>query len=39
MLAIEHGYKYHFRPGDWEQYITINDIAQFIARDWFAQKH
>jgi acyl carrier protein len=36
---IEHEYKYDFGASDWEQFLTINDIAQFMARDYFAQKH
>ncbi len=39
IVEIEHEYKYDFGPADWEQFITINDIAQFMARDWFGQKH
>ena len=39
ILEIEHEYKYDFGASDWEQFITINDIAQFMARDYFAQKH
>ena len=36
---IEYEFGYDFGPSDWEQFITINDIAQFMARDYFAQKH
>lgn len=36
---IEFEFSYDFGPSDWEQFITINDIAQFMARDFFAQKH
>ncbi len=36
---IEYDFSYDFGPSDWEQFITINDIAQFMARDYFAQKH
>lgn len=36
---LEYEYKYDFGPSDWEQFLTINDIAQFMARDWWAQKH
>lgn len=36
---IEYDFSYDFGPADWEQFITINDIAQFMARDYFAQKH
>ncbi len=36
---IEYDYAYDFGSADWEQFITINDIAQFMARDYFAQKH
>ena len=39
LLEIEHEYKYDFGASDWEQFLTINDIAQFMARDYFAQKH
>jgi acyl carrier protein len=39
LMEIEHEYKYDFGASDWEQFITINDIAQFMARDYFAQKH
>jgi acyl carrier protein len=36
---VEYEFGYDFGPSDWEQFITINDIAQFMARDYFAQKH
>jgi acyl carrier protein len=36
---IEFDFKYDFGASDWEQFITINDIAQFMARDFFAVKH
>jgi acyl carrier protein len=36
---IEYDFCYDFGPADWEQFITINDIAQFISKDYFAQKH
>jgi len=39
ILQIELEFGYGFGPSDWEQFITINDIAQFLARDFFAEKH
>ena len=36
---VEYEFGYDFGPSDWEQFLTINDIAQFMARDYFAQKH
>jgi acyl carrier protein len=39
LSEVEHEYKYDFGASDWEQFLTINDIAQFMARDYFAQKH
>ena len=36
---IEYDFAYDFGSADWEQFITINDIAQFMSRDYFAQKH
>ncbi len=36
---IEYDFAYDFGSADWEQFVTINDIAQFMARDYFAQKH
>ncbi len=36
---IEYDFSYDFGASDWEQFLTINDIAQFMARDYFAQKH
>jgi acyl carrier protein len=39
ILQIEHELGYDFGPSDWEQFITINDVAQFLAKDYFAQKH
>lgn len=36
---IELNYQYDFGAADWEQFNTINDIAQFMARDYYAQKH
>ena len=39
IAEIEYEFAYDFGPSDWEQFITINDIAQFMARDYFAQKH
>jgi len=39
ILQIELEFGYSFGPADWEQFITINDIAQFLARDYFAEKH
>lgn len=39
IAEVEYEYSYDFGPADWEQFITINDIAQFMARDYFAQLH
>src|SRR5690349_2679857 len=39
LLQIEYELGYDFGPSDWEQFITINDVAQFLAKDYFAQKH
>lgn len=39
ILQIELELGFDFGPSDWEQFITINDIAQFLARDFFAEKH
>ena len=39
LLQIEYEMGYDFGSSDWEQFITINDIAQFLAKDYFAQKH
>lgn len=39
LLQIEFELGYDFGPSDWEQFITIEDIAQFLAKDYFAQKH
>lgn len=39
ILEIENYLSYDFGAADWEQFITINDIAQFISRDYFGQKH
>jgi acyl carrier protein len=39
LAEIEYEFAYDFGPADWEQFITINDIAQFMAKDWWAQKH
>ena len=39
ILQIELEFGYDFGPSDWEQFITINDIAQFLAKDYFAEKH
>lgn len=39
ILQIEYEIGYDFGPSDWEQFITINDIAQFLAKDFYAQKH
>ena len=39
LLQIEYEVGYDFGASDWEQFITINDIAQFLAKDFYAQKH
>lgn len=39
ILEIENSLGYDFGAADWEQFITINDIAQFLSKDYFAQKH
>lgn len=39
ILQIENHLGYDFGSADWEQFITINDIAQFLAKDFFAEKH
>ena len=39
LLQIEYELGYDFGASDWEQFITINDIAQFLAKDFYAQKH
>ncbi len=39
ILQIEYETGYDFGSSDWEQFITINDIAQFLAKDFYAQKH
>jgi len=39
ILEIENILGFDFGAADWEQFITINDIAQFLAKDYFAQKH
>lgn len=39
ILEIENYLFYDFGATDWEQFITINDIAQFISKDYFGEKH
>jgi acyl carrier protein len=39
ILQIELEFGYDFGPSDWEQFITVNDVAQFLAKDFFAEKH
>jgi acyl carrier protein len=39
LSEIEYDYAYDFGASDWEQFLTINDIAQFMARDYWGQKH
>ncbi len=39
LSEVEYEFGYDFGPSDWEQFLTINDISQFMARDYFAQKH
>lgn len=39
ILQIENYLKYDFGASDWEQFLNINDIAQFLAKDYLAQKH
>lgn len=39
ILQIENYLSYDFGPSDWEQFMTIKDIAYFLAKDYFAQKH
>ncbi len=39
ILQIEMDLGYDFGPSDWEQFLTINDVAQFISRDYFGEKH
>ena len=39
ILEIENYLSYDFGPTDWEQFNTIKDIALFLAKDFFAQKH
>mgnify|MGYP002865003960 FL=1 len=39
ILQLEYEIGYDFGPSDWEQFITINDVAQFLAKDFYAQKH
>ena len=39
ILQIENYLNYDFGPSDWEQFMTIKDIAYFLAKDYFAQKH
>lgn len=39
LLQVEYEFGYDFGASDWEQFITINDIAQFLAKDYYAQRH
>lgn len=39
ILHIENYWGYDFGAADWEQFLTINDVAQFISRDFFAVRH
>jgi len=39
LLQIEYEIGYDFGSADWEQFVTINDISQFLAKDYYAQKH
>ena len=39
ILQIELEFGYDFGPSDWEQFITLNDVAKFLARYFFAEKH
>ena len=39
LLQIEYEVGYDFGASDWEQFISISDIAQFLAKDFYAQKH
>ncbi len=39
ILQIENYLKYDFGASDWEQFMTIKDVAYFLAKDYFAQKH
>ena len=39
ILETENYLNYDFGAADWEQFITIDDMAQFLAQDYFAQKH
>ncbi len=39
ILQIENYLNYDFGPSDWEQFMTIKDIAYFLSKDYFAQKH
>lgn len=39
ILEIENYWGYDFGPADWEQFLTINDIAQFICKDYYGERH
>lgn len=39
ILQVEHEFRYDFGASDWEQFLCINDVAQFMAKDFWAQKH
>lgn len=39
ILEIENFLFYDFGSADWEQFITISDIAKFISKDYFGEKH
>ena len=39
LLQVEYEIGYDFGSADWEQFVTINDMAQFLAKDYYAQKH
>jgi acyl carrier protein len=39
ILQIELEFGFDFGASDWEQFITLNDVSQFLAKDFFAEKH
>ena len=39
ILEIENYWGYDFGPADWEQFTTVNDIAQFICKDYYGVRH
>lgn len=39
MVQLELELHYDFGAADWEQFLTINDISEFLSTDFFAQPH